>query len=239
MRLIAGLTLLAALAFAGGSSAQANPTLFGTVGPGFSIRVADGAGNRVTQIPPGTYTVVVKDLATEHNFHLTGPGVEMSTDVDATGTFTWTVTFGAGTYHYQCDPHATIMKGDIAVQAGAPLPAPGPATTTETTTTTTTTATPPPPPPIRRLAAVVGARSIALRTSSGAKVVRLKAGPVVIGVSDVTSQQNFHLVGPGVNRRTTLGGTLKASWRVTLRRGTYVYRSDAAPLRLRGTFRVV
>jgi hypothetical protein len=239
MRLLAGLTLFAALAFAGGSSAQANPTLLATVGPGFSIRVADGAGNRVTQIPPGTYTVIVKDLASEHNFHLTGPGVDMTTDVDATGTFMWTVTFGAGTYHYQCDPHFTIMKGDIAVQAGAPLPAPGPATTTETTTTTTTTTSPPPPPPaVRRLTATIST-SISLKTSSGAKVLRLKPGAVVIGVSDVSATHNFHLIGPGVNRMTPRGGKVKVVWRLTLRRGTYVYRSDAAPLKLRGTFRVV
>jgi hypothetical protein len=80
---------------------------------------------------------------------------------------------------------------------------------------------------------------ISLKTSSGAKVLRLKPGAVVIGVSDVSATHNFHLIGPGVNRMTSRGGKVKATWRLTLRRGTYVYRSDAAPLRLRGTFRVV
>jgi hypothetical protein len=235
MRLLVGVTILVALVFAGGSSAQANPTLFATVGPGFSIRVADGAGSRITRIPPGTYTVVVKDQASEHNFHLTGPGIDQSTDVEATGTFTWTVTFQAGTYHFQCDPHFTTMKGDIAVEAGAPLPAPAPTTTTTNTTTSTTTQTP--PAPVRRLAAAVG-RTISLKTLSGAKVSRLKPGGVVIGVSDVSATHNFHLLGPGVNRTTPRGGKVKTVWRLTLKRGTYVYRSDAAPLKLRGTFRV-
>ena len=55
------LSVAAALVLAGSAGAQ-NPTLFATVGPGFSIRVVDGAGNRVTRVPPGTYTVGVKDL---------------------------------------------------------------------------------------------------------------------------------------------------------------------------------
>jgi hypothetical protein len=237
MRALLPIAVFAALALAGGAAAD-NPTLFGTVGPGFSIRVADGAGNRITRIPPGTYTVKVSDLAAEHNFHLTGPGgFDMSTTVEGTGTAEWTVNFQVGTYHYQCDPHFTQMKGDITVEAGAPLPEPG---TTTTTTTTTTTPTPAPPPPKRlvRLTARVTGAAISLKTLGGAKVLRLKAGPVVIGVSDVSATNNFHLVGPGVNRTTTRGGKIKVSWRLRLRRGTYVYRSDAAPLRLRSTFRV-
>jgi hypothetical protein len=231
MRLLAAAAAVAAaLALGGGASAQ-SPTLFATVGPGFSIRVADVAGNRITRIPPGTYTVVVNDRASEHNFHLSGPGVDMATDVDATGTFTWTVELQQGTYHYQCDPHFTTMKGDIAVEAGAP----GPVTTT---TTSTSTPMPRPAPPPRRLSATVGATSISLRSPSGARVTRLKAGPVVIGVLDLSTRHNFHLVGPGVNRATSRGARLKTTWRLMLRRGTYVYRSDAAPTRLRGTFEV-
>ena len=128
MRVFVGpplLTLALAFALVGSASAGKadNPTITGIVGPGFSIRFVDDAGNRITQIPPGTYTVVIKDMASEHNFHLTGPGgFDMSTDVDAVGTFTWTVNFQVGTYHYQCDPHATAMKGDLTVDPSAPLP---------------------------------------------------------------------------------------------------------------------
>jgi Copper binding proteins, plastocyanin/azurin family len=227
--------VFAALALAGGAAAD-NPTLFGTVGPGFSIRVADGAGSSITRIPPGTYTVKVSDLAAVHNFHLTGPGgFDMSTTVEGTGTAEWTVTFQVGTYHYQCDPHSGTMKGDITVEAGAPLPTPG------TTTTTTTTPAPAPAPakrPVLLTARVTGA-AISLKTLGDRKVGTLKAGPVAIGVSDLSAMHNFHLIGPGVNRMTTRSGKVKVSWRLTLKRGRYVYRSDAAPLRLRGTFRVV
>jgi hypothetical protein len=60
------------------------------------------------------------------------------------------------------------MKGDIVVEAGAPLPEPGTTTTTATTTTTTTTGAPPTPPPlVRRLAGSVGpGATIALRVGA-------------------------------------------------------------------------
>jgi plastocyanin len=235
MRALLLIGVFAALAVAGSASAQ-NPTLVATVGPGFSIQVADSAGNRITRIPPGTYTVNVSDLAAVHNFHLTGPGgFDMSTTVEGTGTAEWTVTFQVGTYHYQCDPHFSSMKGDIVVEAGAPLPEPG--TTTTTTTTTTSTTPPSPPPPVRRLAGSVGpGATIALRVGAK-KLTGLKAGRVVLTVRDLSTKDNFHLTGPGVNRATSRVGRATVAWRLTLKRGLYVYRSDATP-RLRGSFRV-
>ena len=248
MRLFAGVTIFAALALsavtaaltlAGGASAQ-SPTLFATVGPGFSIRIADGAGNRLTLIPPGTYTVVVKDQAAEHNFHITGPGgVDQTTDVDGMGTFTWTITFQEGTYHYQCDPHFTTMKGDLRVEAGAP-----PVTATPPATTTTTTAPPPPPPPApapaARLSASVGpgATIVLRRATARARLVAIKHGRVVITVRDLSARDNFHLTGPGVDRATSRAGRTTVTWRLTLRAGIYRYRSDARPS-LKGSFRAL
>ena len=106
MRLLrASTTLLAVLVLAGGAGAQ-SPTLFGTVGPGFTIKLSDASGNPVQSLDPGTYTIQIEDKADIHNFHLAGPGADKATDVEQTGTFIWTVTFVAGNYHYQCDPHA-------------------------------------------------------------------------------------------------------------------------------------
>lgn len=63
-------------------------------------------------IPPGTYTVKVIDDTTQHNFHLTGPGVEQSTGIGDMGTPSWTVTFQAGgQYEYLCDEHPDFMYG--------------------------------------------------------------------------------------------------------------------------------
>jgi plastocyanin len=73
------------------------------------------AGKKVTKLKAGTYTIVVQDQASDHNFHLTGPGVNKSTSVGGKGTTTWTVTLKKGTYTYVCDPHASFMKGSFTV----------------------------------------------------------------------------------------------------------------------------
>jgi len=89
--------------------------LEGTVGPGFDIGLADSSGKAVSTLAAGTYTITVDDKADIHNFHLTGPGVDKSTDIGGTGKVTWTVDLKAGQYHYQCDPHSSQMNGDFTV----------------------------------------------------------------------------------------------------------------------------
>jgi hypothetical protein len=77
-------------------------------------------GRPVTQIRAGTYTIQVRDRSRLHNFHLTGPGVNMSTGVEFVGTTTWTVTFTAGIYRFVCDPHASFMNGIFGVDRAPP-----------------------------------------------------------------------------------------------------------------------
>ena len=105
------LVLAAASAFGSGT---ATPKLTGTVGPGFTITLKKGS-TKVTKLKAGKYTIVVKDLANNHNFHLKGPGVDKKTSTPAKGTKTWTVTLKKGTYRYVCDPHASLMKGAFKV----------------------------------------------------------------------------------------------------------------------------
>jgi plastocyanin len=89
-------------------------TLTGTVGPGFTITLTqDGAP--VETLAAGTYEFVIDDQADVHNFHLTGPGVDETTDVTGTGSTTWVVTLEAGEYTYVCDPHASSMNGSFTV----------------------------------------------------------------------------------------------------------------------------
>jgi plastocyanin len=95
-------------------TAQAASTLTGTVGPGFTIGLTQG-GKKVTTLKAGSYTITVADKSNIHNFHLTGPGVNKSTSVSATGSTTWKVTLKKGTYKFVCDPHASIMKGSFKV----------------------------------------------------------------------------------------------------------------------------
>jgi plastocyanin len=104
----------AALGLLAVASAQAAlPKLAGTDGPGFTITLKK-SGTKVTKLKAGKYSITINDLASNHNFHLTGPGVNKKTSVGAKGKTTWTVTFRKGkTYRYVCDPHASSMKGSF------------------------------------------------------------------------------------------------------------------------------
>jgi hypothetical protein len=112
-----GVAAVAAIAVGSVSTAQAAPlTLTGTVGPGFTISLKDGNGKPVKTLKAGRYTISVRDLASIHDFHLSGPGVDKAiTTVGFVGTKGVTVTLKKGTYRYQCDPHATIMHGSFKV----------------------------------------------------------------------------------------------------------------------------
>ena len=216
-----------ALALPGHASAQSN-RLMGRVGPGFEIVLLNASGQPVTQLAPGTYEIVVDDLAANHNFHLTGPGVNQRTEVPFVGAVTWTVTLTDGTYTYVCDPHAEGMRGTFTVGTQQQPPPPPP---------------PPRPAPVTRpgtLTAIVGpGATITLRSASGAAVRRARAGVYTIVVRDRSRAHNFHLVGPGVNRRTGVGFVGTMRWRVRLRAGaTYRFVSDPHAAHMRGTFSV-
>ena len=94
----------------------ASMTLEGETGPGFEIEVKQH-GADADEVAAGTYTLSVEDKSNMHNFHLIGPGVdEEVTTVSFVGEKSVTVTLEAGTYTYQCDPHAASgMKGTFTV----------------------------------------------------------------------------------------------------------------------------
>jgi plastocyanin len=105
-----------ALAAAGGGSAAAAKTVNGTVGPGFTIGLAI-QGKKVTKLKAGTpYRFVIRDRATIHDFHLTGPGLNrVLTSVPFTGTKSFVLRLGKGSYRFVCDPHSAIMHGRFQV----------------------------------------------------------------------------------------------------------------------------
>ncbi len=99
-----------------GTSAEASNELYGTVGPGFTISLTTEDGTAVTSLPAGDYKIAVDDKSDAHNFHLTGPGdVDVMTDVSEVTKVDWDVTLVAGTYKFQCDPHASTMNGSFEV----------------------------------------------------------------------------------------------------------------------------
>jgi plastocyanin len=64
-----------------------------------------------------------------------------------------------------------------------------------------------------------------------------KAGKTAITIRDRTGKDNFHLFGPGVNKKTGVAFTGTVKWTVTLQAGTYTFRSDAHKA-LKGTLKV-
>jgi plastocyanin len=198
--------MLAALAPAAAPQPQATQ-LEGNVGPGFVISLRDSSGAGISHMDPGTYLIHVVDQSDEHNFHLTGTGVDKATDIVGTGAQDWEITVVDGTYRYVCDAHATQMRGSFTV-GNVPTPT-----------------------PTRKLAGTVGpGAKISLARSA-------KAGKTIVTVRDLTKKDNFHLSGPGVNKKTGIAfkGTVK--WTLMLKAGTYKFRSDAHRA-LKGTLKV-
>ena len=216
--LVAAAFALAALA-APATAAAAD--LVGTVGPGFTITLRDAQGQVVTRLDPGLHRITVEDRSEFHNFHLFGPGgVNQATEVDFVGTVVWDVTLVEGVYEYVCDPHDSDMNGRLIV--GNPAVEPPP----------------PPAPAPRRLVATVGPRNTITLTLNGRRVTALAAGAYVITVRDRSRRHNFHLTGPGINRKTSVAKTGNTTWNVTFRPGTYRFVSDPQSRRMRGSVRV-
>ena len=209
-------------ALASPTVALAQTKLIGTVADPGTITLRTEAGAAVTDLPAGTYTIEVRDQSINHNFHLSGPGVDQRTDVEAVVTQTWTVTLqDRARYTFVCDPHNTVMRGTFTTGGGPPTPPPPPATR---------------PPTL--IATVGPGATISLRTSRGARVTRLKAGRYRIVVRDRSRMHNFHLSGLGVNKRTTVRFRGTTTWTVSFRKGrTYRFVCDPHARRMRGSFR--
>jgi NitT/TauT family transport system substrate-binding protein len=88
----------------------------------------------------------------------------------------------------------------------------------------------------KNLQATVGNRFIALRLD-GFAVKTLTHGRYTFVVTDTSKTRNFRLAGPGVSRSTSVRGTGRSTWTVTLKRGTYAFSSVGRPT-LKRTFRV-
>lgn len=229
--LLPAIVLVAASLAGAGGAAPAQPAkLFGTVGPEFTISLADAQGARVSRLDPGAYEAEIRDLSDFHTFHLSGPGVEERTEVEFTGQVTWRVTLRDGTYSFLCDVHPTAMRGSVRV--GNPPAQPPPA----------------PPPPSggavtakTRLVLTAGpSQTITLRTAAGRAVRTMKRGTYTVTVRDRSRTHNARIVAPGFRRATTLGFVGRQTWKVKLTRtGTLRFLCDAHPARMKGSARIV
>jgi plastocyanin len=91
-----------------------------------------------------------------------------------------------------------------------------------------------------KLIATVGtndAHVITLTRENGTRVIDIPAGTYTIEVRDRSRMHNFHLSGPGVDRRTDIDEIRTETWTVTLRDNSiYTYVCEAHPAEMRETF---
>ncbi|HEX3807663.1 MAG TPA: cupredoxin domain-containing protein [Gaiellaceae bacterium] len=66
----------------------------------------------------------------------------------------------------------------------------------------------------------------------------VKAGSYVITIHDKSSIHNFHLTGPGVNKKTSVTATGTFTWKVTLKKGTYKFVCDPHKTIMHGVLKV-
>jgi plastocyanin len=66
----------------------------------------------------------------------------------------------------------------------------------------------------------------------------VKAGTYVITIHDRSSIHNFHLTGPGVNKKTSVPKVSTTKWTVKLKKGTYKYVCDPHATIMHGVLKV-
>ena len=76
-------------------------------------------------------------------------------------------------------------------------------------------------------------------TKGGKDVKKLKHGTYKIKVEDKSSIHNFHLIGPGLNKKTGVSFKGTTTWTIRLKAGKYTYKCDPhAASGMKGSFRV-
>ncbi len=88
------------------------------------------------------------------------------------------------------------------------------------------------------LVATVGPGFTITLTRGGKKVTKLAPGKYSITLRDRSSDHNFHLRGPGVNKSSAVDAAVTRTWTVTFRRGTYRYVCDPHADDMKGSFLV-
>jgi len=89
-----------------------------------------------------------------------------------------------------------------------------------------------------KLTGTVGPGFTITLTNGGTIVRSLKPGKYQIKVADKSNMHNFHLKGPGVDRKTSVEGTGTVTWKVTFKKGSYKFQCDVHAATMAGHFTV-
>ena len=75
---------------------------------------------------------------------------------------------------------------------------------------------------------------------AGKDLKTIKAGTYRIKVEDKAAIHNFHLIGPGLNKKTGISYKGETTWTIKLKPGRYTYQCDPHATRgMKGHFRVI
>ncbi len=79
---------------------------------------------------------------------------------------------------------------------------------------------------------------IEMKNKANRALKTVKAGTYRIKIEDKSAIHNFHLVGPGVNKSTSVSRVGETTWTIKLNPGTYTFLCDPHASMMRGSFRV-
>ncbi len=81
--------------------------------------------------------------------------------------------------------------------------------------------------------------TVEVKNAAGKDLKTIKAGTYRIKVEDKAAIHNFHLIGPGLNKKTGIGFKGETTWTIKLKPGRYTYQCDPHATRgMKGHFRV-
>jgi plastocyanin len=66
----------------------------------------------------------------------------------------------------------------------------------------------------------------------------VKAGKYTFKIQDKSDIHNFHITGPGVNKKTSVSATGTTTWNLTLKKGTYTIVCDPHASSMKTTLKV-
>jgi hypothetical protein len=75
-------------------------------------------------------------------------------------------------------------------------------------------------------------------TKAGKKVSKLERGTYIFKIADKSSVHNFHLKGPGIDKKTSVGKSAKVTWKLKLKPGKYTFVCDPHKSFMKGSFTV-
>lgn len=93
-------------------------------------------------------------------------------------------------------------------------------------------------PQLNAVSSLNGGYDISLTDAVGGPVKHLDPGTFMIAVRDGAADHNFHLLGPGVDKATSVLATADTTWTITLSNGYYRFLCDPHIPSMHGDFTV-